>query len=250
MMLLHEFLQQYVLLEDTHGLFEYRQFALRLETRFGKRVLRKDYTPEEIQDVAQNTLDVNLLFFMEMSNQVLSPFKTWGEKGSNTLGTGFTDTTTPNLTETVTPDLTDTTTPNLTDATKHTGTVTDEQEGDSTQDNFVNAYNAATNSSPKDNSKSHATGNNITTYDNVDTTTHNGSTTVTHGGKTTKVQNGTNKVEHQNNGTDEYAKTGWNVSDYEQTMKAYYSFIDLVIDFIVRDILYLTIRHERSDKHG
>ena len=242
MMLLHEFLAQYVLISNTYDLFEYRVFALRMETRFGKRTLRKDYTPEEIQDVAQNTLDVNLLFFRGIAKQVLNPFKTWGETGDNMLGTGFTDTTTPDLTEVVTPNLTYTTTPNLIDETAHTGTVTDEQSSDGTQRNYVNAYNAATPSSPRDNGETHAEGGGTTTYDEKHKTTHTGSTSVARTGETTKIQSGTNVVKHVNEGVDSYTKAGWKIEEYNKVMTIYLSFIDLVIDYIVKDILYITVR--------
>lgn len=247
-MLLHDFLNQYVLIEDTHALFEYSMFALRLETRFGRRIIRGDYTPAEIQNVAQNTLDVNLLFLTGISRQVLSPFKTWGETGTTTLGTGFTDTTTPNLTDTTTPDLQDTTTPDLTDETKHTGTVGDKQRINGSQDDFVNAYNTQSTSNPRNNSKTESNSNGTTTFNNTDTTTHIGSTKTTHTGSTKVTRSGTNTVKHANEGTDEYDKSGWSIDDYNKALQAYVSFIDMVIDMIVPDILYITVRG--GDKHG
>lgn len=242
MMLLLELLQQYVLIENTHDLFDYKTFALRFETRFGKRRVRDDYTPEELQNVAQNTLDINAPFLQLFSAQTLDPFKTWGDNETFSAGTTRTDTTTPNLTDTTTPNLTDTTTPNLTDETKHTGTVSAESGSDIANENFVNAYDNAETSNPLNNSKTHETGNQTNTFDNADTTTHNGTSTVTHSGNTTVEHTGNTTTKSENGGTDSRARWGWKVDDYEKVMAIYINFIDMVIDIIAKDILYIVVR--------
>lgn len=230
-MLLHNFLQQYVLIENTHNLFDYSVFAKRFETRYGKRVIRDDYTPVEIQDVAQNTINVNLTFFTSLSEQVLNPFKTWNKVSTTDR--------TYDGTDTITPDLTDTTTHDLTDTITHSGTVTDEGDthADGTKNDYINAFNSET-SKPRENNKSHSEsgGKNTTTYDNSDTNKHDGTTTVVH--------SGTDTTTRKRDENETYTKAGFNTSEYVETLRIYYSFIDIIIDYVAKDILYVTVREE------
>lgn len=238
MILLLDFLDDNVLISNTYGLFDYGVFANRLAIRYGQRVLRDDFTDDQIKNAAQTAIDINKQFLTAMSARIIDPFKTWGETDIYNAGTSRTDTTTPNLTDTTTPNLTDTTTPNLTQKTEHRGTITGDGDGD--EKHFVNAFDNQNAPAPDNSATNHSETTN--TYNNDDTTTNTGTTTTTRMGNTTVKHTGTNTVKSENSGADTTEKTGWNLQDYQLAMDVYLNFIDIVIDFVVRDILYITVR--------
>lgn len=240
MMKLLDFLNANTLIVNTYGLFDYDVFSNRLGMRFGGRVLRKDYTAEQIKNAAQNVIDINKGFFQAISANILNPFRTWGETDVYTAGTERTDTTTPDLTDTTSPNLTDTSTPHLTTQTQNRGN--DSVKADNNNSHYVNAFNNQGEPSPESSDKGGA--NSTNTYNSDVTTTQNGTSTVQHTGTSTVKHTGTNTVKMVNSGADNTDKSGWNLQDYQLAMEVYINFIDIVIDYVVKDILYLTIRKE------
>lgn len=248
MMLLRNYLAENTLINNTYNVINYDYLASRLRVRYGNRPLRKDLTITDIAIYAQNTIDINIDFFRNLLDNVINPYETWGETETHENNGETTNTNSTNGETTV----------NHSGSVEHTndGTITDNNNGETTNsgtssgsnptttqtNNKVNAYNSTT-SVPYDESETIVTATNETNYNDKQVLTGNNTQTrelsakdiYNNSDKTTTDNNSNGKQINASNGN--YSKKGYNISDYDIALHAYNSAYDIIIDYIVRDIL-------------
>lgn len=239
-MKLKEYLLSHTLITNTYNIFDYERLITRLKIRYGNQYLRRDVEVEEIADIAQNVIDVNADYFKNLFSGVINPFETWGEKESRN------DKVIDETTNTV----------QTTNTTEHTGTITNADEGtiqregngqtrgkssqptENTSTTSVNAYNSST-ASPRDTTTSKGTTS--TEYEdnntNNSTETRNITNTQTNNNTDKTTMENSGKINKTRNSDGMYNRNGYNINDYITAVRVYNNAYDIIINYIVNDIL-------------
>lgn len=247
-MILSSYLETHVLINNTYDVLDYNVFRTRLITRYGKREMRIDLEIEDYEKIAQNVIDVNLPFFRSLLENTLNPFSSWIEKGEslNTNDTVTDSNTTTNGEVTHSGNVEHTASGTITNAgsneTTDSGTSNENNPTSSITKNKVNAYNsvesvpsnesAITGTSTRENSYSGTQTSNLSNTETLDTShkdIYNNSDTNTSNVQLKDTQNTT-----ENNN---YTKSGFKIGDYEAALRIYYSAYDIIVDFVIREIL-------------
>lgn len=250
MMLLRDYLQDNVLISNTHSIFNYDLFKQRMIVRYGAREIRDDMPVEYISVYAQNTIDINTEYFKFLFSNVVNPFETWaetethGENGENTK-TGTTGGT-KNLGHTGTITTTDSGTVNNTISNSVTDSNTAHNENPTTSktSNNVNAYNSQT-AVPRDNTETINTNTSDSNYNGeTKTTGTNGeirdlTNTQTFANSDNETTTGTNNEQNNFSNTGNYTKSGYNINDFQTALLMQYNAYDTIIDCVIRDILII-----------
>lgn len=205
MMLLREFLSNNTLISNTYGIFDYQIFSDRFNYRLGRCKIRDDVELVDIPKIAQNAVDINEKFLRGVFSRVINPFETWGENGGN-KGT---------KTEKIDNTLT------ITHGAKNTQTQTGDETLEQKNIHSVSAYNKYDEQTPENSDEETSTRS-----PNLTTTSENSGVD-------------TNKTTADNNYTDDenYNKTGYNMTDFETAWRLYLNAYDILINFIVPEIL-------------
>lgn len=248
MMILLDYLRNNTLIVNTYNIINYDYLSRRFRVRYGKRELREDLTLADYSDFAQNVVDINIDFFRNLLENVLNPFESWNENGTNSDSGELTKNNSSNGSTDVAHNgnVEHTSSGTITDDSnsENTTTGTSNTSAPSTTEtqNKINAYNSV-NSVPANDSKTTVTSNSDTNYNDKQTLIGSNTQTLDTSNKdiynnsdnTTTTTTANEKQNTNNSGV--YSKQGFNVKDYEIALNVYNSAYDIIIDYIAREIL-------------
>lgn len=248
MMLLLDYLKDNTLITNTYEIINYDYLSTRFRVRYGKRQMREDLNIDDYSEYAQNVVDINIGFFRNLLENVLNPFDSWAEHGTNTDSGETTKSDTTNgstdISHSGNVEHTASGTISNTNSGENTNSGTSNVNSPTTTEtqNKINAYNSTT-SVPANDSKTTVAANSDTTYN--DKQTLSGSNTETRDTSNKDIYNNsdntttnttTNGKQNTSN-SGNYSKQGYNIRDYEIALDVYNSAYDIIIDYIAREIL-------------
>lgn len=245
-MTLSEYLKQYPLIANVYDTgIDINFFKARFLGRYKNRKMREDLSVSEIQENAQNVIDINRDFLKNLFSSDLNPYSTTLEKSTTKETGGGNKTVTYNDTANETTDETNTYKGGGKITTTDGGTVKNngKSENNNTNTGYVNAFNnSEPNAANKTTDNATASADNTETRDLTNTQNRDINDTTTRKNTIEKENGGKTNETSDNSSNTDFNREVFDMDGYIKALKYRTSAYDFLINLISVEILEIIDR--------